>query len=79
MGRIAPRSMVLISIPKKTVPLAVRRNRLKRLIREATRKHAAFSGVRIYSFRVLSAPEKGLGLGDVQNAIEKCLARQAGA
>ena len=67
---------MLIAVPKKVVPLATRRNRIKRLIREVTRKDAAFGAAKIYSFRVLSAPAENLTLREVQTAVEKCLARQ---
>jgi ribonuclease P protein component len=64
-----------ISVPKKIVRLAVRRNRVKRLIREATRKDGAFAGPKLYSFRVHSLPER-LTLPEVRAAVEKCLTRQ---
>jgi ribonuclease P protein component len=79
LGKAIVSGAVLISIPKKIVPLAVRRNRIKRLIREVTRKNSAFSGPKLYSFRVHSEPGGQVGLQDVRQAIEQCLSRQANA
>jgi len=59
-----------ISVPKKIVPLATRRNRIKRLIREAVRKEAFFGDAgKVYLFRVLRAPAEKLDLWDVKKLI----------
>ena len=50
-----PHPVLYISIPKKVVPLATRRNRVKRLLREALKGHALKTG-REYCFRVRLAP-----------------------
>ncbi len=65
------RQPVFISIPKKAVPLATSRNRLKRLIREAIRKDVFFQDKRrVYWMRVIREI-KGLKLGDVRAVLEK--------
>ena len=38
-GKDVPRAMVLISVPKKNIKRAVMRNRVKRQVRDAYRKH----------------------------------------
>jgi RNase P protein component len=49
---------IFILIPKKIVRLATRRNRIRRLIREAVRMETFFkSAGKIYSFRVMKFPE----------------------
>lgn len=65
---------LLFSIPKKVVPLAVKRNRLKRLIREAVRQEAFFKGSedRVYWFRVFKAPQV-LDLNGVKQTIKGLL------
>ena len=65
----SPRAGVFISVPKKIVPLAVSRNRLRRLIREAVRADAYFEGEKSFTFKVLSSAP-GLKLGDVKRVIE---------
>ncbi len=50
------KTSLLISIPKKTVRLSTRRNRLKRLIREAFRKEGLVNSEKIYQFRVIQDP-----------------------
>ena len=68
---------LLISVPKKIVHLAVQRNRLKRLIREAFRKAVgagfkpAHTG-KTYLFRVTEDPGD-LGLKEVQEAMSQSL------
>ena len=68
-----PRSVkpsIFISIPKKAVHLATDRNRIRRLIREATRKNSYFKGQdKVYLFRVLKAPLKPR-LSQVQELLE---------
>ena len=49
---------VLISIPKRAVKLAVRRNRLKRVLREAVRQDPFFAGQKSYRLKVHGWPEK---------------------
>ena len=49
--------VLLISVPKKIVSLATRRNRIKRLIREVFRKETFFDKDKIYQFRVVQNPE----------------------
>ena len=62
---------IFISIPKKTVHLATDRNRIRRLIREATRAHPYFKDQdKVYLFRVLKAPLKPR-LSQVQALLEK--------
>ena len=60
---------IFISVPKKIVPLAVGRNRLKRLIREALRGDSYFGKESCCTFRV-SSYVPGLKLGDVKKAVE---------
>ncbi|HTL70591.1 MAG TPA: ribonuclease P protein component [Candidatus Eisenbacteria bacterium] len=50
------RHVLHISVPKKFVPLATRRNRVKRLLREALRALPLKSG-KLYQFRVRRAPK----------------------
>ena len=52
----APRSPYFISVPKKIVRQAVRRNRIKRVLREALRGEHFLSG-KMHVFRVSRAPE----------------------
>ena len=56
--------VLLISVPKKIVSLATRRNRLKRLIREVFRQEAFFDQDKVYQFRVIRNPGD-LGLKEV--------------
>ena len=69
---------VLISVPKKIVPLAVDRNRIKRLIREAVRCTGGSLGqpYKSIGFRVLRHI-KGLKLKDVQDEIQRVSAGEA--
>ena len=55
-GNHSRKASLLISIPKKIVKLATRRNRLKRLVREAFRKEVAIDLDKIYQFRVVQEP-----------------------
>ncbi len=62
---------IFISIPKKVVHLATDRNRIKRLIREASRESSYFMDEqKVYLFRVLKAPLKP-SLGQVQELLKK--------
>jgi len=79
-------SPLRISVPKKVVRLATRRNRIKRLIREAWRVGAPACRTgrygqtplqkdsnKVYAFRVEKMPSEELGLKDVQAAIKNLL------
>jgi ribonuclease P protein component len=66
--RIAKKARPMISIPKKVAPLAVTRNRVKRLIREAVRLTGDPAPKKKYCFRVHRIPEK-LNLEIVQKAV----------
>ncbi len=48
---------VYISIPKSTVKMAVMRNRLKRVLREAVKRDSFFENNKIYRLRVTSLPK----------------------
>ena len=52
------KARVLISIPKRTVKLAVTRNRLKRVLREAVRRDPFFAAGKIYRLQVREMPKK---------------------
>ena len=63
------KATIFISVPKKIVPLAVKRNRIKRLIREVVRNHSFFKDKsKTYFFRVLGIPEKP-NLSEVEREI----------
>ena len=63
--------LIFISIPKKTVHLATDRNRIRRLIREATRNNSCFKDQgKVYLFRVLKTPLRPR-LSQVQELLEK--------
>ena len=68
----APR--LQISVPKRLVRLATRRNRLKRLIREAWRldPSSKSSGV-VYAFRLENLPAGSLNLKQAQPAVNNSL------
>ena len=72
------RTTLFISVPKKVVRLSTRRNRIRRLIREAVRQDVFFSapGIR-YEFKVTAAPQ-GPGLEEVKAMIKK-IKNQSGA
>ena len=62
---------IFISIPKKAVHLATDRNRIKRLIREASREYLGLMDQhKVYLFRVLKAPLKP-SLRQVQELLKK--------
>ena len=63
------RVRVLISIPKRTVKLAVMRNRLKRVLREAVRRDPFFVVGRIYRLQVREMPKK-VGLDAARATLE---------
>ena len=69
---LKPAPTLLISIPKKTVRLATRRNRLKRLIREAFRKKSGLEPGKTYLFQVTQDPGD-LGLKNAQEAMNRLL------
>ena len=64
--------LLLVSVPKKIVRLAVHRNRLKRLIRESFRKQERLNLKKAYLFRVLQDPGD-LGLKQAQEAMSRLL------
>ena len=49
---------VFISIPKRAVKLAVKRNRIKRVLREAVRLDPFFDKTKIYRLKVNQMPVK---------------------
>lgn len=53
----AGKPQVLISIPKKVVRLAVRRNRIRRVLREALRQEP-FTPSKTHIFKVFRSPEE---------------------
>lgn len=61
---------LLFLIPKRVIPLAARRNRIRRLLREAVRLDAWFKKTNVYKFRVGRLP-KELNLKIVQTEFEK--------
>ena len=61
-------SRVLISIPKRAVKLAVRRNRLKRVLKEAVKKDPFFTKEKTYRLKVLAWPKEA-GLKEAQRAL----------
>ena len=61
-----------ISIPKKIVRQAVRRNRIKRVLKEALRARGALPGGRVHFFKVTQAPE-GVDLGMAKRALNELL------
>ena len=63
------KARVLISIPKRTVKLAVWRNRLKRVLREAVRRDPFFVRDRIYRLKVNELPKK-MDLDAARRALE---------
>jgi ribonuclease P protein component len=66
----APSGAVFFSVPKKVVRLATRRNRLKRLLREAVRARTMPPGA--HQFRVARDPGP-IGLADAASAMDKLL------
>ena len=69
LNKEKPAPVLLISVPKKIVSLATRRNRIKRLIREVFRKEVFFSKDKIYQFRVIHDP-KDPGFDETKNMIK---------
>ena len=66
-------AVLMISVPKRIVKLAVHRNRLRRLIREATRNKDVFrESNKVYHFYVQKAPANA-SLGSVQKMIQELL------
>ena len=60
---------VYISIPKSTVKLAVTRNRLKRVLREAVKRDCFFENDKVYRLRVNGRP-KTMDLKTAQKILE---------
>ena len=56
-------------IPKKKIHLAVRRNRLRRLIKEAVRADISLADKKMYIFRVKRDPGS-IGLKEVKEAVK---------
>lgn len=64
------RGAFFISVPKRLVPLSTRRNRIRRLIREAARQDPFFLAAgALYEFKVTSAP-RDPGLEKVKAVLE---------
>ena len=62
---------LFVSVPKKIVPLATKRNRLKRLIREAVRADDYFKKHdKVYYFRIREWPGE-IRLSDVKKMIAR--------
>ena len=61
-----------ISIPKKVVRQAVRRNRIRRVLREALRERAGLDAGKTHFFKVIRAPE-GVGLAMAKKALHEIL------
>jgi ribonuclease P protein component len=59
---------VYISVPKRAVKLAVKRNRIKRVLREAVRLDPFFAKNRIYRLRVSEMPIQ-IDLKEAQKAL----------
>jgi ribonuclease P protein component len=67
------RPLFLISIPKKIVRKAVRRNRIRRVLREALRQEPVSSpGAKTHVFKVLRSPEN-VSLHVAKQAIHELL------
>ena len=63
---------LLISVPKKIIRLASRRNRLKRLLRETFRLDLGLgSDEKVLHFKVAGDPGKHIGLNEVRLAVKK--------
>ena len=68
------KSLFLISIPKKVVRLAVHRNRIRRVLREALRNKPFFEENKTYLFKVLRSPE-GVNLESARVAVHELFTR----
>jgi ribonuclease P protein component len=62
----------LISIPKKVVKQAVRRNRIKRVLREALKEERILERDKTHVFKVLRSPE-GVNLQMAKQAVRELL------
>jgi RNase P protein component len=67
--RSSQQARVHISVPKSTVKLAVTRNRLKRVLREAVRRDPFFGRKGVYCLRVHRMPRE-TGLAAAQKTLE---------
>lgn len=67
-----PKPLFLISVPKKIVKQAVRRNRIKRVLREALRGAAFLSEKKTFRFKVAKAPQS-VSLAMAQSAIKELI------
>ena len=63
------KAQVQISIPKRTVKLAVTRNRVKRVLREAVRSDPFFGTGKVYRLKVNELP-KDLDLAAARRTLE---------
>jgi ribonuclease P protein component len=68
---------LLIAIPKKIIASAVKRNRLKRLIKEAVRLEKIGRLGLVYKFRVDQSPKQKLNCSQVRQLILALLRREA--
>ncbi len=59
---------VYISVPKRAVKLAVKRNRIKRVLREAVRSDPFFTDTKIYRLKVNEMPKR-LDLKEAQKTL----------
>lgn len=57
-------------MPKKVVKLATRRNRLRRLIKEALRLEFSLKKEKVYTFRVMKNPGE-IGLSQAKEAMHE--------
>ncbi|MCG3177295.1 MAG: Ribonuclease P protein component [Candidatus Omnitrophica bacterium] len=74
-GALPARHRLLISVPKRSVRLAIRRNRIKRLIREAVRLDGLFSRQdRTHLLKVQRDPG-AIGLAETRQALREAGAR----
>lgn len=68
----ARKPLYFISIPKKVVKQAVRRNRIRRVLREALKNRPAMTASKLHRFKVLRVPEK-IDLNLANKAVEELL------
>ena len=68
----ATRGLFFISVPKKVVNKAVRRNRIKRVLREALRHEVQLPAGKVHVFRVMRAPE-GVDLKMAKQVVHELL------
>ena len=61
---------IYISVPKRVVKSAVRRNRIRRVLKEAVRHDAFFKTPKIYWLRVLATPAE-VNLKEAQAMVDR--------